>query len=303
MKRVLVTSATGFVGRHTLPALLARGYEVHAVARHAPGNVAADGVRWHAADLLDEAQGARLIAEIAPTDLLHLGWYTEPGKYWAATENLAWVRASLGLLEAFARRGGRRVVLAGTCAEYDWTGDGLCDEARTPLRPATLYGTCKDALRQMVEAYARQAGLSAAWGRIFFLYGPHEYPQRLVAAVIRGLLRRERVPLSHGTQVRDFLYVQDVAEAFAALLESEVTGAVNIASGAGVSLREIVNRIAAELDGHDLVAFGALPAAPAGEPPRLVAAVERLRVEVGWRPRFALDEGLARTIAWWRGQV
>ncbi|HYY41181.1 MAG TPA: NAD(P)-dependent oxidoreductase, partial [Pyrinomonadaceae bacterium] len=247
-------------------------------------------------------QGARLLAEIAPTHLLHLAWYTEPGKYWTATENLAWVRASLELLAAFVRAGGRRVVLAGTCAEYDWTGNGLCDEAQTPLRPATLYGTCKDALRQMLEAYARQTDLSAAWGRIFFLYGPHEYPQRLVAAVVRGLLRRERVPCSQGTQLRDFLYVQDVAEAFVALLESDVQGAVNIASGQGVMLREMVDKIAAELAGRDLVEFGALPNA-AGEPARLVAAVKRLREEVGWQPRFTLDEGLARTIAWWRAHV
>ncbi|HEX8180175.1 MAG TPA: NAD(P)-dependent oxidoreductase [Pyrinomonadaceae bacterium] len=302
MKRVLVTGATGFIGRYALPALLARGYEVHAVARRAQADAAAGDVRWHAADLLDQAQATRLLAEVTPTHLLHLAWYAVPGKYWTATENLAWVCASLNLLTAFAAHGGRRVVLAGTCAEYDWTGDGLCDEARTPLRPATLYGTCKDALRQMLEAYARQSGLSAAWGRIFFLYGPHEYPQRLVAAVIRGLLRRERVPCSQGTQVRDFLYVQDVAEAFVALLESDVSGAVNIAAGAGTTLREVIKRIADQLDGHELVQLGALPMA-SGEPPRLVATVARLRDEVGWQPRFALDDGLAETIAWWRAQV
>lgn len=299
MKRVLLTGATGFVGRHAPPALVARGYEVHAVARRVPGADAAAGVRWHAADLLDAEQGAQVLAAVAPTHLLHLAWYAVPGQYWTAPENLAWVRASLSLLEAFARQGGRRVVMAGTCAEYDWTGEGLYREERTPLRPATLYGTCKHALRLVVEAYARQAGMSAAWGRVFLLYGPGEHPQRLVSSVVRHLLRGERAPCSHGAQRRDFLYVEDVAAAFVALLDSEVTGAVNIASGRAVTLRELVNQIAEQLARPELVDFGALPA-PAGEPPLLAADVTRLHTEVGWQPRYTLAEGLARTIDWWR---
>jgi nucleoside-diphosphate-sugar epimerase len=295
-----MTGASGFLGRHCLPALLARGYEVHAAGRRGGGD-ASSGARWHEVDLLDAERVAKLVEEVAPTDLLHLAWYAVPGKFWTASENLSWVRASLNLLEEFARRGGRRVVMAGTCAEYDWT-DGLCDESRTPLRPATLYGASKRALQLVVEAYARQTGLSAAWGRLFFLYGPHEYPERLVSSAICRLLKGERVPCTHGTQRRDFLYIQDAAEAFVALLASEVEGAVNIASGEALELREVVNKIADRLGGRSLVDFGALEAA-AGEPPLLLAEVGRLRGEVGWRPRFTLDEGLERTIEWWRGRV
>jgi nucleoside-diphosphate-sugar epimerase len=241
------------------------------------------------------------VASVEPTHLLHFAWDATPGKYWTSVDNLGWVQSSLALVREFARAGGRRVVMAGTCAEYDWTGDGRCVEAQTPLRPATLYGTCKHALHLMLEAYAAQAGLSAAWGRVFFLYGPHEYPQRLVSSVVRHLLRGERAPCTHATQRRDILYVEDVAAAFVALLESEVTGAVNIASGEAVELRAVINRIAEKLHGHELVDFGALPAAQS-EPPLLVADVTRLREEVGWQPRFTLEEGLRRTIDWWRGE-
>jgi nucleoside-diphosphate-sugar epimerase len=302
MKRVLVTGATGFVGRHCLAPLGARGYEVHAVstAGRAPDDAPPD-VRWHACDLLRPGASARLLAEVEPSHLLHMAWYAAPGKYWTAVENLAWVRASLELLEEFARRGGRRAVSAGTCAEYDWTF-GFCSETLTPLAPSTLYGNCKHALRLVWEAYAREAGVSAAWGRIFFLYGAHEHPDRLVSSVVRRMLRRERVPCSHGRQVRDFLHVEDVADAFAALLESETQGAVNIASGRPVSLREVVGLIGARLEGGELVDFGAL-AAPQGDPPVLLADVRRLREEVGWRPRLGLGEGLARTIEWWRSRA
>src|ERR1044072_871931 len=219
MKKVLVSGASGFIGRHCLPILVARGYEVHAVATKPQADLEA-AVTWHFVDLLDGEMAANLIRDMNPTHLLHLAWYAVPGKYWRATENLDWVAASLNLVKAFAREGGKRVVIAGSCAEYDWS-DGWCSESTTLLAPATLYGACKHALRVMVDAYARQSNLSFAWGRLFYLYGPYEQPQRLVSSVIRSLLLDERAQCSSGEQKRDFLFVQDAASAFTALLDSD----------------------------------------------------------------------------------
>ena len=288
MSRVLVTGATGFVGVPLCAALRERGHEVVEVAR-------SRGV-----DLLELGAAERVIAEHAPTHLVHLAWYAEPGRYWTAVENLSWVEASLALLRAFAAHGGRRAVLAGTCAEYDWSY-GFCSEAVSPLAPSTLYGVSKDALRRVAEAFASQAGLSLAWGRIFFLYGPREDPRRLVASVARALLAGEEAPTSEGSQVRDFLHVDDVAGAFAALLDAEaVTGAVNIGSGVPVSVRAVVEEVAAAAGRPELVRFGAL-APRAGEPPLVLADARRLRDEVGWTPTLTLAEGIARTVDWWRG--
>lgn len=297
MKRVLLTGATGFIGRHCLPSLVARGYEVHAVSSKAQRENAPD-VHWHQADLLDSTQIAELVTRVQPSHLLHLAWFAVPGKYWTSPENLRWVQASLDLLQAFASCGGQRVVSAGTCAEYDWEY-GYCSEEVTPLAPSTLYGVCKHSLQIMLDAFAKQTGLSAAWGRIFFLYGPHEYPNRLVASVIRSLLQGEPARCSHGNQIRDFLYVQDTAEAFVALLESETTGPVNIASGRPITLKEVVFQIAEKLDRQGLVHLNAVPA-PAGEPRLLVADVNRLTSEVGWSPKYDLRAGLESTIEWWQ---
>ena len=95
------------------------------------------------------------------------------------------------------------------------------------------------------------------------------------------------------------LHVADVGAAFAALLDSEVQGAVNIGSGDAVSLAELLESIAAQIGRPELLRLGARDA-PASEPPLLVPKVERLRQELGWHPRFDLHEGLADTIAWWR---
>lgn len=299
MKRLLLTGANGFIGRHALPHLLSRGFEVHAVSSEA--RETEEGVRWHRADLLAREDVAELVREVQPSHLLHFAWDVTPGKFWTSVENLRWVEASLSLLQEFARAGGSRVVMAGSCAEYDWRY-GYCSEFVTPLAPRTLYGAAKHSLQLITSSAASELNLSTAWGRIFFLYGPFEAPARLVPQVIRGLLARERVACTEGNQLRDFLYVEDVASAFAALLDSELTGALNIASGKPVSIKEVVTRIAGQLGGRDLTDFGALPASK-DEPPVLVADVSRLKGELGWHPAFNLDEGLARTIQWWRSNL
>jgi nucleoside-diphosphate-sugar epimerase len=300
MKKVLVTGGAGFIGRHVLPALAARGFEVH-TADLRPMEQSAVQIRHHPCDLLDADQVRDLMAAVGPSHLLHLAWFAEPGVYWTSPQNLRWVRASLRLLQAFTDQGGQRVVMAGSCAEYDWSY-GYCTESLTPLQPGSLYGACKHALQVMVSAFARQESLSSAWGRVFFLYGPHEAPSRLVASVIRSLLMKQTARCSHGLPVRDFLHVEDVAEAFAALCDCEVTGPVNIGSGKPVMIKDLIDEIARQLDGRDLIALGALPAA-ANEPPLLVANVERLTREVGWQPRLDLTTGLGSTIRWWQDRL
>lgn len=300
MKRVLLTGATGLIGRHSLPPLLAHHYEIHAVSSR-PQSVNDSTVHWHQADLLNSDELVPLLAFVRPTHLLHLAWYAEPGKYWMSEKNLDWVCASLALLTEFARQGGQRVVMAGTCAEYDWRF-GYCSEEVTPLAPTTLYGSSKHALQILFTAFAHQAGLSAAWGRIFFLYGPYEHPSRLVASVARSLLKGEPALTTPGEQMRDYLHVQDVAEAFVALLESAVTGPVNIASGRAVAVSDINLTLAQLCQRPDLLRLGALPTRP-DDPPLLIANARRLHDEVGWQPIYTLEQGLAHTVRWWAEQL
>ena len=294
MKTVLVTGGSGFVGRHTLGALAARGFTIHAVSSH---EVSLAGAQHHVCDLLDPTAAMLLIDELRPSHLLHLAWFAKPKVYWSSEENLRWLEASLRIARAFRRAGGSRLVVAGTCAEYEWNGR-MCSEETSRVAPATLYGASKHALQLALSAWAREVGLSFGWARLFFLYGPHEHASRLVPSVIRAALDNSAIRCTAGAQVRDFQHVADAAGAMAALLDSDVLGSVNIASGRPVSVKDVVDGIAGQLGARHLVELGARPLS--AEPALLVADVTRLRNEVGWRDRFDLRAGLADTIAWWR---
>jgi nucleoside-diphosphate-sugar epimerase len=296
MKRVLVTGASGFIGSQSLPHLIRRGYEVHAVAH---GNLPQkqNGIHWYRADFLNSQIVNDILTKVAPSHLLHFAWYAEPGKYQQSEKNSQWYKAGIELLHDFAASGGRRAVFAGTCFEYALSY-GYCSEASTPCVPVTPYGTSKLALAQLV-AGSPPEGVSTAWGRVFHLYGPGEHPSRLVPSVVCSLLRNEPAQCTHGRQVRDFMHVEDVASAFVALLDSGVEGILNIGSGQPVSIRTIALTIAELIGAPELVAFGAI-AAPRNDPAVLIPDVGRLQHEVGWRPQWSLHEGIASTIRWWK---
>jgi nucleoside-diphosphate-sugar epimerase len=278
LTRVLVTGARGFVGRFAVDALLRRGCEVHAAGRRE-------------ADLLEPSGASTLVRIAGASHLLHLAWTTEHGRYWEDPANRDWVAATARLFEAFVQAGGERVVLAGSCAQYDWSAARPFSEAETPRRPTTLYGRAKQEASELVP----ETGATAI---LFFPYGPHEQPKRLVPSVARSLLAGEEARTTAGTQVRDFIHVADCGAALAALLESEVAGGVNVGSGEGAAVAEVA-RIVARLAGREeLLRIGALP--DGDDETSVVASTKRLRDEVGFSPSFTLDDGLRDAVEWWR---
>ncbi|MDO9706984.1 NAD-dependent epimerase/dehydratase family protein [Paracraurococcus lichenis] len=287
-ERLLLTGATGFVGRALLAPLAARGFELHAVARHAGEGAAT----WHSADLMDEGAMRALLRDVRPAVLVHAAWYVTHGRFWTAPENADWVEASTALGESFAEFGGRRLIGLGTCAEYDWNGEGRAPWAESRrIAPATPYGRAKAELCARWLALGVRCGPSVAWARLFHLFGPGEHPERLVPAVMRALLEGREAATGSGRPVRDFASTPWLGRALAALTASGVTGPVNLASGRPVAIRAVVKTIARIAGRPDLLRLGSLPDR-AGEPPFIAADTTRLREEVGFAEPFDLEAEL-----------
>jgi nucleoside-diphosphate-sugar epimerase len=291
MKRILVTGARGFVGRQITPLLAARGYDVHAVTSQTPPRDAT--CTWHHANLLQERQRETLVTSIGADALLHLAWAATPPHYWTDPENLRWLSATLDLVRSFSSRGGTRVVGAGTCAEYDWTA-GHCSEGSTPLHSGSLYGTSKAACGTVLESYGRHTGLSVAWARLFFLFGPYDAPSRLVPSLATALASGQRACCRTGDHVRDFIHVADAAAALVALLESDVTGAVNIASGSPMRIADVARAVAESARRPDLLSVEPGPPQDA----LVTADISRLRCEVGWHPPLDTIGRIDETVRW-----
>lgn len=274
--KVLLTGATGFIGRHVLAELRRQGIETVAVGRTRPEDYDGDFI---AADLLQPEAPALAIDRARPTHLIHLAWYTEHGAYWTSPLNLRWLDASVRLAEAFCAAKGEKLIAAGTCAEYDCAA-GYCREDSTPLIPATLYGIAKDATRRLLAAVCAAARVQFAWGRVFMPYGEGEDERRLIPS-LTAVFEGQREPFGvNGAAYRDFLHVKDVARAFTCLLCPEARGDYNIASGQPTRIADVVLRIAEALGG-DARRVLDLPTSRLGEPEILLGDNRKLR-SLGW---------------------
>lgn len=300
MNRILVTGGSGFIGRHVLNLLIDRGYEVHVISSQTGQSLNTE-CQWHHVNLFDIQKVEKLFQVIKPTHLLHLAWETEPGKFQESMKNFLWVQCSLGLISNFIKYGGQRVVMSGTFLEYDWSYGNLMENI-TPSSYQNPYTTSKNALRLMLRSISKTNGLSSCWGRVCFVYGPNEHPKRLIPSVIISLLKNKYALCTHGNQYRDFLHVHDAAVALVNLVESDIQGTVNIASGNSVQVKEIVLKIAQMLGKTNLVRFGAI-SYPENEPLFIQVSVELLKNKLGWQPNFDLDSGLEDSISWWKNNL
>jgi nucleoside-diphosphate-sugar epimerase len=288
--RVLLTGATGLIGRQAVAALHALDFQVIALARSARP-VGADRVVQ--GDLLDAGSRRQAVKQAGADHLLHLAWLPAPMAKENAAKNRQWQAATVALVREFAETGGKRAVCVGSCAEYDWSFDTLHES--TPLAANSEYGRAKAKTGRDVMAASAELGLSLAWARVFFCYGPGEPTGRLVGDLIDGLAKGQPVSCTDGRQMRDYLHSCDVAHALARILRSETVGAINVASGLAIPVRDLILEVADQFGRTDLVRLGAIARA-ADDPAKLMADVSKLTA-LGVVPRFDLASGVADCIA------
>lgn len=295
--RILVTGASGYIGRNVLDNLKLNSKNIHALA-HTTVIDDDPSVTWHQIDIHDEQAVTQLIQSLNITHLLHCAWIAVPGVYWSSPENKKWVTSSQHLISTFFNEGGKRLVVAGSCAEYNWQSTDPHRENDEAL-PLTLYGQSKIDLLTWLQHLKLSADQSFAWGRIFFTFGPYEHKDRLIPHVISSLLEKKPALCSHGKQLRDFMHVSDLAAGFTTLLREEGEGVFNISSGNSLALRDIVMLIGQGLESNELIKLGDKPAAE-NDPPIIVGDNTRLITETTWRPILTITDAIEQTIQWWQ---
>jgi UDP-glucose 4-epimerase len=293
-RRALVTGATGFIGSALCRRLVASGTAVHGVSRVSRST--GDGIRWWQADLSEAGAANRIVRQARPDVVFHLASHVSGDRGLGAVaptlrDNLV---TTVNLLTAAAEAGETRVVLAGSMEEPD----------RDDPAPSSPYAAAKTAASAYARLFDQLYGLPVVNLRVFMVYGPGQQDgTKLVPYVISSLLRGEGPRLSSGRREVDWVYVDDVVAAFVAAGEAEKApgSTLDIGSGELVSIRSLVEQIAALVGGDVRPVFGALPDRP-GERPR-DAEVEPSRKTIGWEPSTPLDVGLARTVEWFRARV
>jgi nucleoside-diphosphate-sugar epimerase len=268
---VLVTGATGFVGRHVARFLASRDISIRLVLR--PGREPATELESRLESVVgtrdlfsEDAQWWETACQDVDT-IVHLAWYVEPGKYLASPLNFDCLLGTLQLAKGAIAAGVRRLVGVGTCFEYDLTQGDL--STRTPLDPLTAYAGAKAAAYMALSRCLPAANIEFAWPRLFYLHGEGEDSRRLVPYIRSQLAQGEAAELTHGRQVRDYMDVTDAARTIGELALSSAQGAWNVCSGQPVTVRDLAQRVAAEYGKPHLLRFGARADNPM-DPPRVV---------------------------------
>jgi nucleoside-diphosphate-sugar epimerase len=298
----LVTGASGFIGAHLVARLLSEGSRVTALVRSSSELPAEwrDRARIIACDDFSEGNLRRLLDAPVET-VFHLAAYGVRPNHRDIDEMLRINVTLPAVLVRLCAEWRARMVMAGTFSEYrSPSGRDLLSED-SPLEQGKLYGSSKAAGGLMAGAIAGSGGTGFRLLRLFKVYGAGEAPHRLLPALVSGLGKGQRVAISAGTQVLDFVYIDDVVEAMLrADVHCSARGGIatwNVATGRAHSVRDFAERVAAEMnvDGS-LLGFGAIDMRKDDEP-WLVGSPDLLRSQLGWQPSIWLDEGVRAAVA------
>lgn len=298
---MLVVGGSGFIGHALCRTAQARGYTVTSLSMHAPTRCL-KGIDYLVGNISDREPLKQLLSEKQFEYLINCGGYIDHRSYFSGGRDIIETHFDgvLNLLDAVDRSCLKRFVQIGSGDEY---GDAAAPQSEAVREsPISPYSLAKVAVTHFLQMLWRTDQLPAVTLRIFLAYGPGQGEKRFLPQIIRGCLQNHPFPVSEGGQLRDFCYVDDVVEGILrALYVPEICGQViNIASGIPVSIRSMIEQVCA-LVGQGQPDFGHIPYRK-GENMALWANTNHARELLGWTPQVSLEEGLTRTIEYYKNE-
>lgn len=309
--KVLLTGASGFLGRHVTEVFLKHHWEVYAIDNTAPLFTRDNYPNWHhyQADwLYDRTEALKTVKMImdqsAPEYGLHLAWYTLHQDYWTSLLNQTWVDISSQLIRMFYQNGGRRLIGIGSCAEYNVQSPAPWKESTTPLYPESPYGKAKLQVYQYLEELFCTLGIDYAWARIFFVYGPYDRGNRLVPYILQSWARQEIPLVKNPSLKRDYIFIEDLARQLFWITTAKVNGAVNTGSGTATMIADLAKSLANIMGREDDIRLGSSDNEAVSPDQSMVieSDVSKL-IDSGYKNQLTtLDEGLRKTCRWFQEQ-
>lgn len=301
--RVLVTGASGFVGGHLVDRLLADGATVTALVR--PESSLPE--RWRgriSAVPCDDwsEQGLRqALSEFGCDTVFHLAAYGVRPNLRDVDDMIRINTALPAALVRLCRDWNARLVISGTFSEYMRPSSNERLTELSPLEPYKLYGSSKAAGGLIASAVAKDLGVGLRILRLFKVYGAGEASHRLLPALVHGLKQRQRVPISSGTQILDFVYIDDVIEALVRadghIRDHGSIATWNVATGTEHSVRRFAELVAEAMNvDSGLLGFGEI-AMRKDDEPWLVGDPGLMQSQLGWTPATSLVAGVAAAVA------
>ncbi len=306
----LVTGATGFIGSHLVRRLLDDGLEVHALTSSVSSLFpirlvdVRDRITLHEGSVSDRCAMDALVEQARPAYVFHLGAYTHVGKSWHRVDECIEVnvQGTANLLQALEGSGYLRFVNVGTSEIYGAVPSPFTEEMA--VRPISPYAASKHAAESLCRVFQQGWGWPIVMVRPFNAYGPAQTPDRVIPEIIVRALSGQDLLMTQGRQTREFNFVEDLVDGMvrAAAVPGIEGELFNVGCGADVSMRELATTVL-ELLGNPVTArFGALPDRPT-EIWEMRSDSTKAREVLGWFPRHSLEEGLEKTIAWYRKEL
>ncbi len=290
--RIVITGSRGFIGSQLVPRLQHDGLDVVGVGRAAGPCGGPAGSRYHQCDLCDPSQLLPADCQDEPFTLIHLAWDTTRSQHYRSQAEM--VSRLAGLLDHWAPRGLRRLVAVGSAEEYGQRG-GRIREEDPPQGRLTAYGWGKRSAQALAQSWSEATGIAVAWLRPFLVYGPGQSGNMAIPYAIRQARLGETAQFSDGQQQRDFVYIDDVVEAFRVVLRAQLPAfqVFNIGTGVPVRVRDVLEYVADLFGIRSRFHFGSIPRRQ-GEPDLQIASTDKVAQQLGWEARVPWWEGIRR---------